>query len=67
MEVLEKEIGFEQLGLMQRRLEILVGGRISEREKMKEAGKAINRLTRRIEGFKSVEEIRKWRERGVHP
>ena len=64
MVILEKEIGLDHLNLMQRRLEILIGGRVMDRDKMIEAAKSIDRLRRKVNGWNSVHEIRKWRERG---
>ncbi|MBU1261584.1 hypothetical protein KKG61_07575 [bacterium] len=64
MAVLEKEIGLEHLNLMQKRLEVLIGGRVINRDKMIEAAKSIDRLRRKVEGWNSVQEIRKWREKG---
>jgi hypothetical protein len=61
MATLEKEIGLEHLNLIQRRLEILVGGRLKDRYKIQKAAESINSLRRKCEGFDSVAEIRKWR------
>lgn len=63
MAVLERKIKLEHLSLMQRRLEILIGGRIMDRDKMIEAAKSIDRLRRKVDGWNSVQEIRKWREK----
>ncbi len=53
----------EHLSLIQKRLEILVGGRIIERDKTVEAAECIDRLRRKAKGWDSAKEVRRWRNR----
>ena len=53
----------EHLSLMQKRIEILIGGRMVERDKAAEAADYINRLRRKVDGWDSTEEVRRWRDR----
>lgn len=62
MKKAKKETGLDYLHLMEKRLGILVGGRITDRNKMQKAAKSIGRLRRKVDGWNSTEEIRKWRE-----
>ena len=53
----------EHLSLIQKRLEVLVGGRIIERDETIKAAESIDRLRRKVEGWDSTKEIRRWRDR----
>ena len=59
----KEKIGLEHLDLMQRRIEVLIGGRVVDRDKMVKAAESIDRLRRKVNGWNSVQEIRRWRER----
>jgi hypothetical protein len=59
---MQKSASLEHLNLIEKRLQILVGGRIYERNKMMAAARSIDKLRRKVEGWDSVKEIRKWRE-----
>lgn len=63
MKTAKKKSNLESLNLIQKRLEILVGGKIEDRAKMQKAAKSIDRLRRKVKGWDSVEEIRKWRDK----
>jgi len=63
MKTAKKKSNLESLNLIQKRLEILVGGKIEDRAKMQKAAKSIDRLRRKVEGWDSVKEIRKWRDK----
>jgi hypothetical protein len=58
----ESENG-RQSELYQRRWQILVDSRVVRRETISQAGESVRRLRRKIPGWSSVEEIRKWRDR----
>lgn len=52
----------EHLSKNEKRLAILVGGTVVDREKMKRAAENIDKLRRKVPHWDAVEEIRKWRE-----
>ena len=54
--------GFEHVGVMTKRVGYLVGGRIRNRKKIVTASQAIDRLRRKVPGWNSVQEIRRWRD-----
>ena len=58
-----QEIPLEQLHIIQKRLEILVGSREGRIDRRREAGRSIDKLRRKVNGWNSVNEIRRWRER----
>lgn len=49
--------------LYQRRWQILVDSRVVSRKTISQAGESVRRLRRKIPGWSSVDEIRKWRDR----
>ncbi len=51
----------EQINLMKKRVEFLIGGRIYDRKKMAEASCNIDKLRRKVSGLSSTEIIRKFR------
>jgi hypothetical protein len=63
MAIANKYIGLEHLNLMQKRIEVLFGGKVMDRDKMVKAGKSIDKLRRKVDNWDSVQEIRRWRER----
>ena len=54
--------GIEPSGVMAKRVEYLIGGRVRDRKKMAAASQAIDRLRRKVPGWNSVQEIRRWRD-----
>ena len=54
--------GLEQFGVMAKRVEYLIGGRVRDRKRMLAASQAIDRLRRKVPGWNSVQEIRRWRD-----
>ena len=56
-------LGSERLEVMTKRVEYLIGARIRDRKKMLAASQAIDRLRRKVAGWDSVREIRRWRDR----
>ena len=55
-------LGFERLGVMAKRVEYLIGARVRDRKKILAASQAIDRLRRKVAGWNSVQEIRRWRD-----
>lgn len=55
--------GLEHLDVMTKRVEYLIGARIRDRKKMLTASQTIDRLRRKVRGWDSVREIRRWRDR----
>ncbi len=54
----------DNLNLMQKRIEYLIGARMKDRKKIQEAARSIDKLRRKApKGWDSAEEIRKWRDR----
>ena len=54
----------DNLNLMQKRIEFLIGARMKDRKKIQEAARSIDKLRRKApKGWDSAEEIRKWRDR----
>ncbi|MEW6481586.1 MAG: hypothetical protein AB1397_01025 [bacterium] len=64
---LEIEREYDHMKLIEKRFTILVGGRLRDKNKMIEAVKKQDELRERFgkpqEGFSSVSELRKWRDR----
>ena len=56
-------VGSEHLDVMTKRVEYLVGARIRDRKQMLAASQAIDRLRRKVAGWESAQEIRRWRDR----
>ena len=54
--------GLEHLGVMAKRVEYLIGGRVRDRKRILAASQAIDRLRRKVPGWNSVQEIRRWRD-----
>ena len=54
--------GLEQLSVMAKRVEYLIGGRVRDRKKILAVSHAIDRLRRKVPGWESVQEIRRWRD-----
>lgn len=54
--------GLEHLGMMAKRVEYLIGARVRDRKKILAASQAIDRLRRKVPGWESVPEIRRWRD-----
>ena len=54
--------GLEHLGVMAKRVEYLIGARVRDRKKILAASQAIDRLRRKVPGWESVQEIRRWRD-----
>ena len=54
--------GLEHLGAMAKRVEYLIGGRVRDRKRILAASQAIDRLRRKVRGWESVQEIRRWRD-----
>ncbi len=52
----------ERLGVMTKRVEYLIGARIRDRKKIVAASQAIDRLRRKVAGWNSIQEIRRWRD-----
>ena len=52
----------EHVGVMTKRVEYLIGARIRDRKKITAASEAIDRLRRKVRGWGSVQEIRRWRD-----
>ena len=48
---------------MTKRVEYLIGARIRDRKKIVTASQTIDRLRRKVRGWESVQEIRRWRDR----
>lgn len=63
MAIRHNSSGIEQLGVMAKRVEYLIGARIRDRKKMLTASQTIDRLRRKVRGWDSVQEIRRWRDR----
>ncbi len=55
-------LGFERLCVMGKRVEYLIGARVRDRKKILAASQAIDRLRRKVAGWNSVQEIRRWRD-----
>jgi len=47
---------------MAKRVEYLIGARVRDRKKILAASQAIDRLRRKVPGWESVQEIRRWRD-----
>ena len=56
-------VGSEHLDVMTKRVQYLIGARIRDRKKMLTASQAIDHLRRKVAGWDSVQEIRRWRDR----
>ena len=54
--------GLEHRDVMAKRVEYLIGARIRDRKKILAASQAIDRLRRKVPGWNSVQEIRRWRD-----
>ncbi len=54
--------GLEHLGVMTKRVAYLIGGRVRDRKKILAASQAIDQLRRKVPGWKSAQEIRRWRD-----
>jgi hypothetical protein len=54
--------GLEHLGVMAKRVEYLIGARVRNRKKILAASQTIDRLRRKVPGWESVQEIRRWRD-----
>ena len=63
MAIRHRASGPEHLDVMTRRAEYLIGARIRDRKKMLTASQTIDRLRRKVHGWESVREIRRWRDR----
>ena len=57
-----ESLGLEHIGVMAKRVEYLVGARVRDRKKILAASQAIDRLRRKVPGWESVQEIRRWRD-----
>lgn len=56
-----RETGLEYLGLMQKRVQYLIGAKVHDRKKMIRASQHIDALRKKVKGINSVEIIRKYR------
>jgi len=57
-----ESLGLEHVGVMAKRVEYLIGARVRDRKKILAASQAIDRLRRKVPGWESVQEIRRWRD-----
>jgi hypothetical protein len=62
MEHHREALTLEHVGMITRRIEYLVGARIRDRKRILAASHAIDRLRRKVAGWSSVQEIRRWRD-----
>lgn len=61
MKVNVTKAGLENLQLIQKRAEYLIGGKIRNQKRILEASCNIDKLRRKVSGYNSVEIIRKFR------
>lgn len=59
---IEVEKQLDNLDLFQRRIEILAGAKLRERDRIKAAVELQNRVRKKIGKWQGSKEIRKWRE-----
>lgn len=62
MKAVAQQFLFDHLKLMEKRIQFLVGDRVVDRQKMARASEKIGKLSRKISGWNSVDELRRLRE-----
>ena len=62
MAIRHNSSGLEHLGVMTKWVEYLIGARIRDRQQILTASQTIDRLRRKVRGWESVQEIRRWRD-----
>lgn len=61
MQTQSAKLSFEHVDMMRKRIELLIGAKVHDRNKVLKASQGIDKLRRKVSGLNSVEIIRKFR------